>query len=45
MMDFGTPTTMRVGFSFLGVRERNEKKKNKGLPAINLPLLDNTCHP
>jgi hypothetical protein len=45
MMDFGTSTTMRVGFSFLGLGERNERKINKGLPMINRPLLDDMCHP
>ena len=35
MMDFERPTTMRVGFSFLGLGERNERKTNKGLPTIN----------
>jgi hypothetical protein len=44
MMDFGTPTT-RVGFSFLGLEERNERKTNKELPTINRPLLDDMRHP
>jgi len=44
MMDFERPTTMRVGFSFLGLGERNERKTNKGLPTINWPLLDDMRH-
>jgi hypothetical protein len=32
MMDSKTTTTMRVKFSFLGTREKNERKKRKGHP-------------
>jgi hypothetical protein len=42
-MDFEKPITMRVGYSFFGVGERNEGKKKRP-SVISRLLLDDTRH-